>query len=142
MDAPPPAEDAPVDASPVTPATPPTPPLTDAQQDTPDAPAGATVTSGWDATIEILNERFHPLARAMAALELPVPDEVHMDMLQGHQVRGTAIMMWGSLPGAVVVCEPGQNPPQGYQGNIWLRHQTPQQVALETQAFLRAVGKA
>ena len=114
----------------------------DTQTQTQDAPPAAAGPPGWDATLAILNERFHPLARAMHALQLPVPDEVHMDMLQGRQVRGTAIMMWGSPPDAVVVCEPGQVLPRGYQGNTWLRHQTTDQVALETQAFLRAVGKA
>lgn len=114
----------------------------DTRTQTQDAPPAAAGTPTWDATLAILNERFHPLARAMQALQLPVPDEVHMDMLQGRQVRGTAIMMWGSPPDAVVVCEPGQVLPRGYQGNTWLRHQTTGQVALETQTFLKAVGKA
>lgn len=98
----------------------------------------AELSPPWQATLRLMHERFHPLARALAALGAPVPDEVQMDMMQGHQVKGTAIMMWGSPPSAVVVCEQGQMIPSGYQGGTWFKHQTPEQIAQETLAHLRA----
>lgn len=96
---------------------------------------------GWEDVWGMLSPRFHPLAQALAALRVPVPDEVHMDMMQGRQVRGTAIMMWGEAPGAVVVCEPGQLVPAGYQGSTWFKHLTVERVAEETRAHLQAAGR-
>lgn len=106
------------------------------------APSSADAPVGWENVWGLLNGRFHPLARALAALQVPVPDEVQMDMMHGRQVKGTAIMMWGSPPDAVVVCEQGQTVPYGYRGGTWLRHQTVEQVAQETRAYLQAVGRA
>jgi hypothetical protein len=131
-----------------TPVTVPTPPAPDPAPVSPaDSSTGARssaspgIPEGWDEVWALMNTRYHPLARALAALGVPAPGEVHMDMLQGHQVRGTALMMWGAPPQAVVVCEPGQMVPQGYQGSTWLRHLTVEQVAQETQAHLRAAGR-
>lgn len=101
----------------------------------------STVTSeapaGWEEVWSLLSPRFHPLAAALARQGVPVPAEVQMDMLQGHQVRGTAIMLWGTPPEAVVVCEQGQPMPAGYQGATWYQHQTAEQVAAETLAYLK-----
>lgn len=105
-------------------------------------PAPPEIPAGWEDVWGLLHGRFHPLARALAALKLPVPDEVQMDMMHGRQVKGTAIMMWGAPPDAVVVCEQGQTVPHGYRGGTWLRHQTVEQVAQETRAYLQAVGRA
>lgn len=96
------------------------------------------VPHGWEEVWPLLNSRYHALGRALYQLGAPVPHEVHMDMLQGHQVRGSAIMMWGSPPDAVVLCEQGQVIPAGYQGGTWYKHQTAEQVAEETVAYLRA----
>ena len=95
----------------------------------------------WEELWLLMSARYHPLARALAAQGVPAPDEVQMDMMQGQQVRGTAIMMWGAPPNAVVVCEPGQPVPQGYQGSTWLKHLTVEQVAQETRAHLQAAGR-
>lgn len=96
---------------------------------------------GWQELWELMNPRFHPLAHALAALGVPAPDDVHVDMVQGHQVHGAAIMMWGLPPGAVVVCEPGQPVPGGYQGSTWYKHLTVERVAQETRAHLQAAGR-
>ena len=96
-----------------------------------DAPAG------WEEAWSLLSARFHPLAAALARQGAPAPAEVQMDMLQGQQVRGTAIMLWGTPPEAVVVCEQGQPIPAGYQGATWYQHQTAEQVAAETLAYLK-----
>lgn len=105
--------------------------LVPARSDTPDIPAG------WEQVWPLLNPRFHPLASALAGLGAPPPREVQMDMVQGQQVRGTAIMLWGTPPEAVVVCEQGQIIPSGYQGGTWYKHQTAEQVAQETLAYLK-----
>ena len=135
----PPAPEAspPVPAPQPAPVPVPAPPVTP-----PPAPLNSDIPAGWEGIWTLLSDRFHPLARALAALKVPVPDEVQMDMMQGRQVRGTAIMMWGSPPDAVVVCEQGQHVPEGYRGGMWLRHQTVDQVALETRAYLQSVGRA
>ncbi|WP_216328004.1 hypothetical protein [Deinococcus aestuarii] len=101
----------------------------------------AQIPTGWEALWPLMSARYHPLARALADLQVPAPDEVQMDMMQGRQVRGTAIMMWGAPPNAVVVCEPGQPVPQGYQGSTWLKHLTVERVAQETRAHLQAAGR-
>lgn len=105
------------------------------------APA-AELPAEWQATRRLMHERFHPLVEALAELGAPVPDEVQMDMMQGQQVRGTAIMMWGTPPGAVVVCEQGQVIPDGYRGGTWSKYQTAQQIAAETLAHLQSVRRA
>ncbi|WP_221091406.1 hypothetical protein [Deinococcus aquaedulcis] len=106
------------------------------------APAGLPAApAGWDELWGLMNPRFYPLAQALAALGVPVPDDVHVDMMQGHQVRGAAIMMWGQPPSAVVVCEPGQPVPNGYQGSTWYKHLTVERVAQETRAHLQAAGR-
>lgn len=105
-------------------------------------PSEATaLPAGWADFMSLMHENYRPLARALAALNVPAPDEVQMDMLQGQQVKGTAVMMWGAPPNAVVVCEPGQPVPPGYQGSTWLKHLTVEQVAQETRAHLQAAGR-
>lgn len=118
-------------------------PVTPALDDRTAAPASAEpgAPHGWQDLWDLMNPRFHPLAQALAALGVPAPDDVHVDMVQGHQVRGAALMMWGQPPGAVVVCEPGQPVPSGYQGSTWYKHLTVERVAQETRAHLQAAGR-
>lgn len=101
-------------------------------------PVGEEMPAGWEQIWPLLNSRYHALGRALAQRGVPAPQEVQMDMLQGQQVRGSAIMMWGTPPDAVVICEQGQVIPAGYQGGTWYKHQTAEQVAEETLAHLRA----
>lgn len=102
------------------------------------SPTGlAAAPAGWEDAWGLLNARYHPLALALARLGVPAPREVQMDMVQGQQVKGTAILLWGAPPEAVVVCEQGQLIPAGYQGATWYQHQTVEQVAAETLAYLK-----
>jgi hypothetical protein len=122
-----PAPSSPVTVVPVEPAPPP-------------VAADEQAPAGWEDFWELMNERYHPLARALARLGAPVPSDVQVDMLQGRQVKGTAIMLWESTPQSVVICEPGQVVPEGYIGGTWLRHYTVDQVAASIQHNLRRVG--
>ena len=106
----------------------------------PQAPASGPAPAGWQDFWELMNERYHPLALALARLGVPVPSDVQVDMLQGRQVKGTAIMLWEAEPQSVVICEPGQVVPEGYVGGTWLRHFTVDQVAASIQHNLRRVG--
>jgi len=114
-------------AAPQVPERPPTAPL-------------AGVPAGWQAFWPLMNERYYPLAQELVRLGVPVPTDVQVDMMQGQQVKGTAIMMWGEAPRAVVICEPGQMIPEGYLGGTWLSHFTVQQVAASIQHNLKRVG--
>jgi len=120
---------------------PPVPPSAPVEPVAPTPPSSVgTVPAGWEEFWELMNERYHPLALALARLGVPVPSDVQVDLLQGRQVKGTAIMLWESTPQSVVICEPGQMIPEGYAGGTWLKHFNVDQVAASIQHNLRQVG--
>ncbi|MPY67731.1 hypothetical protein F8S09_13750 [Deinococcus sp. SDU3-2] len=134
----------PVAVSPALPSPPPPvgePALSTQETGTAPAPAAQSgVPAGWEEFWPLMHERHQPLVRQLARLGVPPPNDMQVDMLQQGQVKGTAIMMWGTAPNAVVICEPGQLVPAGYLGGTWLRHFTVEQVAASIHHNLKKVG--
>jgi hypothetical protein len=133
MPAAPPVQSAEVAAPEATPA-PSVPPVPAASPLPPALDAGP---DGWGDFWRIMNARFRPLAWALANQGVRPPDDMHADMLQGQIVRGTAVLIWGAAPRAVVVCEAGQRVPDGYHGVTLLPELSPGEVATSVEGALK-----